>query len=279
MTKLKKLLVKLLQYGVEFFVVIISSFPLIWIIVSSFKSNAEVLEGPFVLPANLQLGIEGYKEIFGKFNLMQVYSNSFIVAIVSVLLSTVMLTMSAYVLAKYRFPCRGLLSILLTITMLVPNHAKAQPIFVMVSKMGLTNSLLGLIFIYLGGGIAMSLFIMKANFYSIPKELDEAAFIDGAGFFRVFVSINLPLAKSGIITAAVMMFLSNWNEYFYASLVNTKAQYRTIPVLTKLFDQTFNYEYGQLFAAMVVMILPSILIYALAHEQIQESMAFSGVKG
>ena len=125
----------------------------------------------------------------------------------------------------------------------------------------------------------MSLFVMKSNFSAIPKDIDNAAFIDGAGFFRVFWSVNLPLAKPGIVTAGVMMFLSNWNEYFYASLVNTKEKYRTLPVLFKMFDQTFNINYGRLFAGMTLAIIPSIIIYALAQEQVQQSIVASAVKG
>lgn len=275
----KRNLVKIILYTVELFVIILCGFPIVWVMLSSFKSNAEILEGPFTLPSSIQVGIDAYTYILEKYDFITTFSNSLIVSVVSVMISMIVLSMAAYVLAKYRFPGDRLLYILLTITMLVPNHAKAQPIYTMVTKMGLGNSRAGLILIYIGGGIAMSLFIMRANFYAIPKEIDEAAFIDGASFLTVFTRINLPLAKSGIVTAAVMMFLSNWNEYFYASLINTKEQYRTLPVLFKYFDQRLNFNYGRMFAAMTLAILPSIIIYALAQEQIQESMASTGVKG
>ena len=276
---IKKILVRLFLYAVELFVIIVSAFPIVWVIISSFKSNAEVTAGPFTVPSSIMTGIEAYKYIFEKYDFITIFKNSLIVSGVSVLISMIVLSMAAYVLAKFRFPGNKLLTILLTITMLVPNHAKAQPIYEMVSRLSLTNSLRGLIFIYTGGGIALSLFVMKSNFAAIPKDIDNAAFIDGAGFFRVFWSINLPLAKPGIVTAGVMMFLSNWNEYFYASLVNTKEKYRTLPVLFKMFDQSFNTNYGRLFAGMTLAIIPSIIIYALAQEQVQQSIVASAVKG
>ena len=114
---------------------------------------------------------------------------------------------------------------------------------------------------------------------SIPKSLDEAATLDGASFFRTFWTINLPLAKSALATAGILMFLGNWNEYYFASLLTVSDSQRTLPIALAFFTSEFSYNYTQLFAALTIVILPGIILYALAQDQVQASVAASGVKG
>ena len=113
---------------------------------------------------------------------------------------------------------------------------------------------------------------------AIPKSLTEAATIDGAGFFTVFWKINLPLAKSGLATAGILMFLNNWNEYFYASLLTSSDSNRTLPLALQFFNESFSYDYTKLFAALTLVVLPGIIIYTFAQNQVQASIAATGVK-
>ena len=279
MDKVKKVLVKILMYVVELWVIILSVFPIVWVALSSFKTNAQILEGAFTMPSGLQVGFETYAYLFERYNFLLYFGNSLLVALVSTAISLLCFSMAGYVLAKYQFPGRGLLFALFTITMLVPGHAKAQPIFSLINSMGLYDSLVGLTFVYLGSGIAMSIFILRSSFMSVPKELDEAAMIDGAGFLRTFFAIDLPLTKSGLSTAGILMFLGNWNEYFYAALLVVSEKNRTLPVALQFFNQSLTYDYTKLFAALTVVVLPAIIMYCCAQEQVQQSVAASGVKG
>lgn len=279
MEKVKKVLVKILMYFVELWVIILSVFPILWVVLSSFKTNAQILEGAFTMPTGLQVGLETYAYLFERYNFLLYFGNSLLVALVSTVVSLLCFSMAGYVLAKYQFPGRTLLFALFTITMLVPGHAKAQPIFSMINSMGLYDSLIGLTFVYLGSGIAMSIFILRSSFMSVPKELDEAAMIDGAGFLRTFFAIDLPLTKSGLSTAGILMFLGNWNEYFYAALLMVSEKNRTLPVALQFFNQSLTYDYTKLFAALTVVVLPAIIMYCCAQEQVQQSVAASGVKG
>lgn len=276
---MKKIASKTLMYIVEALVIILSIFPILWVVLSSFKTNAQILEGAFTLPNSISTGIEAYVYLFEKYNFILYFKNSLIVSIVSTVISLLFFSMAAYVLAKFNFPGRTLLFALFTITMLVPGHAKAQPIFSMIIKMNLYDSLTGLTLVYLGGGIAMSIFILRSAFMTVPKELDEAAMIDGCGFFRTFFLIDLPLAKSGLSTAGILMFLGNWNEYFYAALLTSSEANRTLPVALQFFNQSLSYDYTKLFAALTVVVVPAIIAYSLAQEQVQQSVASSGVKG
>ena len=187
--------------------------------------------------------------------------------------------MAAYVIAKYNFPCKSLIYVLLTLTLLVPGHTKTQPIFSLIMNLNLYDTKTGVWLVYLANGIAMSLFVLKATFMSIPQSLNEAAEIDGASFTRTFWQINLPLAKTGLSTAGILMFLGNWNEYYYAALLTSSASNRTLPVSLAFFNQAFSYDYTRMFAALTMVVLPGIIIYMLAQEQVQASVAATGVKG
>ena len=127
--------------------------------------------------------------------------------------------------------------------------------------------------------MAMSIFILRAGFLSIPGSLDEAAIVDGAGFLRIFWSINLPLAKGALSTAGILMFLNNWNEYYFASLLTMSDSQRTLPVALSYFTSEFSYNYTQLFAALTIVVLPGIILYIFAQEQVQASLASTGIKG
>ena len=133
--------------------------------------------------------------------------------------------------------------------------------------------------VYLSSGMALSMFILKATFQTIPAELNEAATLDGASFLKTFLLINMPLAKSGMVTAGVLMFLANWNEFYYANLLISSPSNRTLPVVTVLFNSMFNYNYTYTFAALTIVILPGIILYSLMQKQVQESIVASGVKG
>ncbi len=269
----------IIKYTVMLFVIAISVFPLAWVILSSFKTNSEILSGALTMPSGIQVGIEAYQYLFQRYNFLLYFQNSLLVSLIPTLLSLLFFSMAAYVLGKYQFPGRTLLFLLFTVTMLVPGHSKAQPIFSLINRLGLYDTLVGVGLVYLGNGIAMSIFVLRAAFMAIPKELDEAARIDGAGFLRTFFQINLPLAKSGFATAGVLMFLGNWNEYFYAALMTSSERYRTLPIALQFFNQSLSYDYTKLFAALTVVIVPAIIFYAIFQEQVQESIASTGLKG
>lgn len=268
---------KLFMSLVMAFIILISIFPILWVISSAFKTNAQILNSPFSLPT--AISFEPFVYLFNSYNFHIYFFNSAVIAVSSTLVSLVIYAMGAYVLAKFEFPGRSLLFALFTITLLVPGQAKAQPLFTLVMKLKLYDNIWGLSLIYISFGLAMSMFILRAAFMSIPTALDESARIEGASFIQIFRHINFPLAKSGLSTAGVLMFLNNWNEYFYASLLTSSDRSRTLPLALQFFTEAFSYDYTKLFAALTVVVLPGIIIYILAQEQVQASFASSGVKG
>ena len=229
--------------------------------------------------AALRTALDAYSYIFEKYNFVSYFFHSLLVSLGSTFVSLLIYSMAGYALSKFRFPGRNLLFTLFTITLLVPATAKAQPIFSLIVRMGLINTLSGLSMVYVSSGMAMSLFILRAAFLSVPKELDESARLDGAGFFRTFWKINLPLARSGMATAGILMFLNNWNEYFYASMLTHTDSARTMPVALQFFNESFSYDYTKMFAALTLVIVPGIILYLFMQKQVQQSLASTGLKG
>ncbi len=277
MRKFKRILSKVFVDALLLFTTVISIFPVIWVIMSAFKTNAQILSSPYSLPT--RINFEAFSYIFSKYNFFRYFINSTLVSVSSTAAALIFFAMGSYVLAKYEFPGKNLIFILYTITLLVPVQAKAQPIFFLVMKLGLYDNIWGVAIVYVSMGLAISVFILKPAFMSVPKSLDEAAVIEGANFLTVFFKINLPLAKGGLATAGILMFLGNWNEYFYASILTSSDAVRTLPLALQFFTEAFSYNYTRLFAALTVVILPGIILYIIAEEQVQASVATSGIKG
>ena len=205
---------RLFSYTVMLFTVVVSTFPILWIVVSSFKTNKAILGDPFALPTSISF--KAYADVFTQYNFLVYFKNSLIIATSATLIAVFIYALAGYIFGKFDFFGKNVLFVLCTITLLVPGYARAQPIFTIVMKLNLYDTKAGLVLVYASFGMALALFILRVTFMSIPKDLDEAAIIDGAGFWRIFWNVNLPLAKSGLATSGILLFLANWNEYFYA---------------------------------------------------------------
>jgi raffinose/stachyose/melibiose transport system permease protein len=275
--RLREVPERIFSYGVMLFTFFISIFPIVWVVLSSFKTNKDILGSPFGLPTKLDFQV--YADVFTQYNFLLYFKNSLIVAVTATLIAVLIYSMAGYIFGKFDFWGKNILFIICTITLLVPGYSRAQPIFTIIMKMNLYNTKTGLILVYASFGMALALFILRLTFMSIPKDFDEAALIDGAGFWRIFWTVNLPLAKSGMATAGVLMFIQAWNEYFYALILTSDEANRTLPVAVQFFNEAFSYNYTRLFAALTMVIIPGILIYLLVQEQVQNSVASAGVKG
>ena len=259
------------------FFVVISIGPLIWIIMSSFKSNKEILSLAFALPSSF--GLSGYKAALDMAPIFKFYGNSIIISVLSTLLNVVVVSMAAYVLARHKFKGSTFVTLLLSVSLLIPTAALLMPIYKIMTAIGLFDTRTGLILVYAALGLPTSVFIFKSYFQSIPKELEEAACIDGAGFFRTFFVIVFPLAKPGLATGAILQFLTSWNEFMFALILTKSTSVRTLPLALNYFTSQFSFNYTAMFAALTMVILPSIIIYILLQEQITSSMVEGSVKG
>lgn len=250
--------------------------PFVWLILSSFKSDPLARPG-FMLPESICL--DGYIATFKDLHVMRYFGNSLLISGVSVVISIVMISMSAYVVARMEFKGKGLVNVLLYSTMFIPATALTYPVYNMINRMKLYDTRSALILIYSCSGIAVSFFVIKNYYTNIPKELEEAARIDGCGYMQTWAKVIFPIARPGIMTAAVLAFLNNWNEYYWASLVMIDRNKLTVPALLSTFTTSFRTNYNGLFSAMVIIILPPIILYCIFSKFFVEALSGGAVKG
>lgn len=275
---LKKTLIDILRWFLIIFFAAYTLFPLIWLILASFKTNFEFLTGPaFALPEVWQ--IQNYINALTVAGLGRMMLNSVIVGVCATVVNAVVASMAGYCISRFRFKGRENLFLLFTVGILVPLNALMVPYFVIINKLGLYNTYGGMILLYTAIGIPMSTVIIRGLMDSIPLEIEEAAYIDGCGFFGRFFHVVLPLARTGIVTAATFEFLTCWNEFVFANLIVSSDKLRTIQVGIRYFTNQFSTDYVSMYAAIVISIVPSILGYVIFQEQIISGMTSGAVKG
>lgn len=265
------------SYLIMGFVILICVFPLVWLLLSSFKTNIEILNSAFSWPKTPSW--YGYQQAVAVSKIHLRYATSLIVSLSATALCLLIYSMAGYVLARYEFRFKKAIFALLISSLLVPTEAMIQPIYRVINQLGLYDTKGGLILVYTAFGMALCLFLMRSFFQDIPKEMEEAACIEGSGFFRTFWQIMLPLAQPALMSCAVLTFINCWNELLYALLLTSTEQNRTLPLMLKYFTSSFSFNYPAMFAALVMYVAPSVLLYVLLQEQIMTSMIAGAVKG
>ncbi len=174
---------------------LVALFPIVWVIMSSFKTNAEILSSGIGLPSSLSP--DGYIAALTISPILKYFANSVIITVITTVLNVLFLAMAAYVFARSRFRGKNLLYFILSLSLVMPTTALLQPVYSVVNTMGLYDTKMGLILVYTAINMPMSLLILRGTFQSIPRALEEAAYLDGAGFLRTFFQIMMPCAKGG----------------------------------------------------------------------------------
>lgn len=264
---------KIFRYAIMAIVLFISLYPILWVLISSFKEKP----GGLRLPEKWVF--DGYITIFTKLDIQTYFLNSIIITCVSTLLSVTIVAMAAYVVARMNFKGKGLITLMFSTTLFIPAISISFPIYRLLGELGLRDTRIGVIFIYSGLGIAVTYFILQSYFMSIPKEMEEAARVDGCGYFGTFFRIILPIAKPGLATAAIMAFLNNWNEYYFASLLLKSPEKMTIPALLGQFTSAYSRNLNGMFSAIIVAVVPTIIVFCLLSETFVRSLTAGAVKG
>lgn len=251
--------------------------PLLWLVISSFKTNLELLTGAFSLPAVWQLG--NYANAIRVAGLPRLFVNSLIVSSLSMALNLAFCSMAGFVLAREWFRGRELLLNLIVAGVLVPVIALMVPYFRLITVTGLYDSLFGLALTYAAINVPVSVFLLHGFMRGVPRELEEAAVIDGCGFAGRYARVMVPLSQVGLVTAGTFVFLFSWNEFIYALLLTSSVAARTLQLGIRFFVSQFFTDYTSMFAAITLAIIPSILVYVLLHERIIRGLTAGAVKG
>lgn len=255
---------------------IVSLLPIVWLVLSSLKEDPLARPG-FQLPESIYL--QGYVSTFRDLHVLRYFGNSLFISLASVVISIVMISMSAYVVARMEFRGKKLVNVMLYSTMFIPATALTYPVYNLINRLGLYNTRGALLLIYACSGIAVSFFVIKNYYMNIPKELEDAARIDGCGYVMTWWKVVFPIARPGIMTAGVLAFMNNWNEYYWASLVLIDRDKLTVPALLSTFTTSFRTNYNGLFSAIVVIILPPIILFCVFSKFFVEALSGGAVKG
>ena len=257
--------------------VLVALFPIVWVVLSSFKTNREILSNGLQLPSTFSFS--GYKQALEMAPILKFFVNSLIVSFASTALNVFILAMAGYVFAKKKFRFKNLIFGILSLSMVIPSTALMSPVYTVITKLHLYDTKMALILVYTALNMPISLMILRSAFAAIPTELEEAAYIDGAGFFRTFWQVMMPCAKGGLASAAVLAFLGSWNEFTFALLLTSSTSTRTLPLSLSYVTSQFSFNYTAMFAAITIAVLPSIIVFSIFQEQVCSSLTAGSVKG
>jgi multiple sugar transport system permease protein len=250
--------------------------PFAWMVVSSFKPEAEVRAVPPTWWPETITG-ENYATLFTQLDFATYFWNSSVVAVAVTAGNMVFCSMLGYALAKLAFPGKRALFALVLGTLMVPGVVTFVPLFVLTTNIGLTNTLPGMILPFLAGPFGV--FLMRQFIWSLPDELIQAARIDGAGELRIFFSVVLPLCGPALATLGVLTFLASWNNFLWPLVVATSEDKYTLPVALALYSVGQNAtRYGLLLAGSVVVVVPVLAVFLLLQRFIMQGIAMTGIK-
>lgn len=255
-------------------------YPLLWTLLGSLKDNPQfMLKQPWALP-EFPLLWENFTYVWEKYGFHSYFANSIMVTAGSIALSLLLSATTAYVLARFAIKGGQVLYYLYLSAMMIPMILGLIPLFFLLNDMGLVNTIPGLILVYTASALPFGIFVLVSFFKTLPKELEEAAYIDGAGYARTFWSVMLPLARSGLISVAIMNSLTIWNEYILGSVLVNKPDLYTLPIGLAVMQNEMQYrtEWGPLFAGLLMSIVPVLVIYVIFQRQIAEGVTAGAVK-
>ncbi len=253
-------------------------FPFYWIINTSLKDSIEVVAIPIkYLPSHPSL--VNYTQLFSVYGFGRNFINSLIVAIPTTLIVTFLSLLSGYAMSRYQFKGKGLFYVFMLITQMLPAVVLMIPLFQILNSLHLINNLLSLVLICSCTNLAYCMFMMMGYFNAVPKELEEAAQVDGCSLLSSIFRILLPAMKPSIVATGAYVFINAWNVYVYATAFITKVDKYTLPLALNKFQSESGTEYGLLAAGCVVALIPVIVMFALVQKHLTTGATSGAVKG
>ncbi|MBW8351364.1 carbohydrate ABC transporter permease [Bacillus sp. IITD106] len=277
----KKSVMNLVKIGIANIILLVFAFamlyPLYWLFISAFKTNQDFFSNPYSFPTYWVL--ENITRAWELAGLGKAMINSAIVTFTALILTIFLGALTAFVLSRFNFRLKGPLMAFFVLGMLIPIHSTLVPLFIMMNKIGILDTYWALILPYTAFELPLAIFIIAAYMTSLPKEIEEAALIDGTGYWGTFFRIILPLSVPAMATVAILAFLRYWNEFAFALVFINDQALKTLPLALTIFSDGFGTDYSLTMAAMAVAVVPTIIIYLIFQEQIMKGMVAGSVKG
>jgi raffinose/stachyose/melibiose transport system permease protein len=272
-----KTIVNIFRYALLIVLGFITIFPLIWMLYSSFKTNPEFSKSVIALPEGLHF--ENYLNAWKTAHIGTYFFNSIFVSVLSIVFTVVIGASGAFVLAKFVFPGKNIISSLFVVGMLIPLQAVLVPLYTIMQNIHAYNTPWSLILVYTAFGLPLTIFLMESFIASFPDSIMEAAIIDGSGMTRLFFSIILPMTRPVVATVAILNFLNNWKEFSFALVFISSESKKTLPLGLYNFLGAYTTDYAGLMAALVIATLPLFILYIVLQEQVINGMTAGAVKG
>jgi N-acetylglucosamine transport system permease protein len=247
--------------------------PFLWVLLSSFKTTKEILASPFSLPAHWQF--DNYAHAWTDAGIRQFFLNTVIVVGAALVLVMLLGSMCAYVLARFRFRGSRFIYYLMLAGLTFPIFLAIVPLFFVLKNLGLINTLPGLTIVYVAFALPFTVFFLYSFFRALPDEIYEAALIDGAGEWRTFFRIMLPMARPGIAAVAIFNFLGLWNQFLLPVALNTdQSRYVLTQAMASFASQAgYAVDFGALFAAVVITVVPVLIVYVIFQRRLEGSVS------
>jgi raffinose/stachyose/melibiose transport system permease protein len=272
----ERLLAKLTSHVLLAAFALVVVYPVAWMLFSSLKTSGELVSNIWGLPQTLAW--QNYAQAWDAARLGRALFNSVFVSLATVALVVAFAAPAGYALAKFSFRFATFIFLVFVLTMQAP--VPVIPLYVLLVRLHMTDSYLGYILPLVSGGLPLSIFVFRAFFQTIPRELEEAAIVDGCSRAGAFLRVVLPISTPAIATVAILQFLAAWNEYFLALILIRSADLRTVPLAVQVFFFQFGRaEWGQIFAALSIASIPVIVVYALMQRWFIQGLTAGAVKG
>lgn len=281
---------KVLVYICLIFLTITILVPVIWVFVASVKQNSEFYGNPWVLPETLYF--QNFVDAWQKASMGSYMLNSVIVTALGIFLLIIIALPAAYVLSRFKFRSRKFWNVLFMAGLFINVSYIVVPIFLMLNDWdkGLReitgntfflNNLFILALVYTSTALPFTIYLLSGYFRTLARDYEEAAYVDGATYFTTMTKIMFPMAKPSIVTIILFNFLSFWNEYIISMTLLTKPELKTLPVglMNLMAAQKSAVEYGQMYAGLVIVMLPTLILYICVQKKLTEGMTLGGLKG
>ena len=281
---------KVLIYLMLSFLALLIIVPVAWVFMASIKENSEFYRSPWALPAGFYF--QNFVDAWQKASMGSYMLNSIIVTALAITLLIVIALPAAYVLARFKFRSSKFWNVMFMAGLFINVNYIVVPIFLMLSN-GDTylrktighpfflNNLFILAVVYAATALPFTIYLLSGYFKSLARDYEEAAYVDGAGYFRTMVQVILPMAKPSIVTVVLFNFLAFWNEYIISMTLLTKPELKTLPVglMNLMAAQRSAVQYGKMYAGLVIVMLPTLILYMCVQKKLTQGMTVGGLKG
>lgn len=268
---------KIIKYSLLIILSFTCLYPLLWLVINSLKTNTELFDNPWLPGETLQ--VKNYVTAWVSGKIGTSFLNSLFVALVSVAVTILVGSMAAFAIKRLKWKLSGFVLGIFLLGVMIPIHSTLIPLFILFNKVGLTNNHIALILPYIAFALPTSVFILTGFMGSFPKEIEEAAVMDGCSMAGVFWRMIIPLSKSAIATITIFNFVSMWNELMFALIFMSDPKKMTLPVSLTRFKGQYSTDWTIQLTATVIMVVPSILVYMFLSDNIIKSMTVGAVKG